>query len=392
MNILFITRGKLPLPNIKGGAVEYLIQLVIDENEKEWHDNFTVCTLYMTGLEIEQSKYRYCNFININNSSLAAKLETGIRYLINSKIRYIGNYFITKVLKELGADFEKFDVVINENAPDFISLIRDRYMGRFIFHAHNDWLNTNTNKILNYCDEYWPISKYLAEKVPQNEIACSVSVLYNGICLNDYQAIDKTIVEKYKKKLNLKDNDIVMVYAGRIVPEKGVLQMLHAFKQNSFSQMVKLVVVGGSFYSNENITSYMKKCIKFAEETTNILFTGYIPSIEVAGIYALSDIGVFPSICQEAFGLTILEMMASGLPIITTTNGAIPEIVNEDTGILLPTQNEEAWVKSMADAMLLLTNNKMLRESMGYWGKQNAKKFSAEKYLTEFRKRLHEVK
>ena len=52
MKVLMVTRGKLPLPNIKGGAVEYLIQLLIDENEKVWHEDFTVCSLYCEGIAI----------------------------------------------------------------------------------------------------------------------------------------------------------------------------------------------------------------------------------------------------------------------------------------------------------------------------------------------------
>lgn len=392
MKVLIITRGKLPLPNIKGGAVEYLIQLLIDENERSWHENFTVCTIYEKGIEAIQEKYQYTKFLNIDNCGLPAKMETGVRYLINTRVKYIGNYFIAQIFKQLNGKINNFDVVIDENAPDFLEIIRKRYKGRFIFHSHNDWLDAGTAKQLNFCDEYWTISRYLANKIPKGLLDCEVHVLYNGIRIEDYASAETARIEKYKSQLKIERDDIILVYAGRIVPEKGVMQMLHAFTQADFPENIKLIVAGGAFYSSAAVSPYIKNCMEYVKNKKNVIFTGYIPGNEIAAIYALADIGIFPSLCQEAFGLTALEMMSGGLPVITTLNGAIPEIVNEQCGYLLSTEDEKSWIKYMSEAMQNLVKDKNLRESMGKKAKVCAADFCAEKYLKTFEQLLFEVR
>lgn len=384
MNILIITRGKLPLPNIKGGAVEYLIQLLLDENERKWHENFTVCTVYTDGLERAQEKYQYCRFLNIYTTGIMAKMETGVRYLINTRVRYVGNYFISQVFHMLGGDIEKFDAVIDENAPDFLPLIRKHYKGRFIFHAHNDWLDMKNAAVLNFCDEYWTISRYLADKVAGQPLSCDVHVLYNGIRMEDYETADLDLTERYRMKFQIEDDDVVLVYAGRLVEEKGVFPMLQAFVQAEFPQNVKLLVVGGAFYSSDDTTPYMRKCMEYAGDKKNILFTGYIDGMDMGAVYTLADIGVFPSLWKEPFGLTALEMMAGGLPVIATTNGAIPEVVKADCGILLSTEDEQKWVCRMSEAMKKLVNDKKLRLQMGEAGRKKAEEFEAPKYLERF--------
>ncbi len=372
------------MPNVKGGAVEYLIQLLIDENEKNWHEQFTVYSIYVDGIEEAQEKYKYCRFVNIKSSSVMAKIGTAVRYVINTRIKYIGNYYISRVFKELGKRINDYDVVIDENAPDFLPLIRKVYDGRLIFHAHNDWFEKSDFEQLNCCDEYWSVSRYLADKIISEKIKCDVHVLYNGIQLKDYTAADKALTDEYTERFHIGIQDIVIVYAGRIVPEKGVYQMIRSFMDAGFSDDVKLLIAGGAFYSDEKVTPYMNQCRELAQGNANIIFAGYIPGKEMAGIYALGHIGVVPSIWQEPFGLTVLEMMAAGLPVITTTNGAIPEIADENTAFLCSTDNEKQWICDMTLAMKKLVENAELRNRMGNDGKERCAIFSEGRYLSTF--------
>lgn len=386
MKILIVTRGKLPLPNIRGGAVEYLIQLLIDENEKSWHEDFTVVSIDSQGLEAVQEKYRFCKFINIDLSSFYAKVNTAVRYLINTRIKYIGNSFIAEFLSRIDNRINDFDVVIDENAPDFLPLLRKKYNGRLIFHSHNDWIDDRNVTVLDNCDEYWTISNYLLNKFKSNKLSCKTKVLYNGIDIDSYAYPDKALTDKFRRQFGIKEEDIVLIYAGRVVPEKGVLEMLKAFENCTFPQNVKLLIAGGHFYSSTKTTPYIDECKKFAGE--NVIFTGYIEGKEMPTLYGLAAIGIFPSRCQEAFGLTVLEMMSGGLPVITTRNGAIPEIVDESCGYLISTDDNEVWIREMGDKMKILVDNKKIRNEMGQAGKMKARKFSAESYLDCFYKYL----
>ena len=79
--------------------------------------------------------------------------------------------------------------------------------------------------------------------------------------------------------------------------------------------------------------------------------------------YAASDIGIFPSIGDEAFGITIAEAMSCGKPVIASHIGGIPEVVGneESCGIIVP----PADVAALAKAMNKLANSPELRTRMG---------------------------
>ncbi len=383
LNILLITRGKLPLPNIKGGAVEYLIQLLIDENEKNWHHDITLVTCSCDGIEREQLNYRYTQFVNIKTDGLLIKIETAVRYVLNTQLHYIGNYFIAQVKKRI-KNWNQYDIVLVENAPDYLPLLRNLYNGRLIFHTHNDWIDESNYKILDYCDEYWTISRYLATKVFTYGYKEKTSVLYNGIKLENYENAPEQLKNRYKQKFNISDSDKLIIYAGRLVPEKGVLQMIKAFINAKFEENVKLIIAGGTFYSNNKRTPYIKKCVEASQNKDNIIFTGYIPGNEISTLYQISNIGVVPSICNEAFGLTILEMMAVGLPIITTNRGGIPELVDEKIGFIFNPDNEIEWINTMSNSMKILIEDEEKAKKMGEIAKKKAKKFGLDKYLTRF--------
>ena len=73
-----------------------------------------------------------------------------------------------------------------------------------------------------------------------------------------------------------------------------------------------------------------------------VIFTGYIPHEELPKYYALADLVVLPSTCEEAAGLTVIEAMMMQRPVITTTMGGIPEYTNPECAVLL--ENDEYFV------------------------------------------------
>jgi glycosyltransferase involved in cell wall biosynthesis len=90
-------------------------------------------------------------------------------------------------------------------------------------------------------------------------------------------------------------------------------------------------------------------------------FLGGIPDDEVRREYAQADVFCMPSV-QEGFGIVFLEAMAAGLPVVSTTAAAIPEVVRHgETGILVAPRD----VAAMAGALLLLFSDRRRREQYG---------------------------
>lgn len=107
-------------------------------------------------------------------------------------------------------------------------------------------------------------------------------------------------------------------------------------------------------------TKFSRK-IKFLinELGSNIIFTGYLPYKQTQNILRKSEILVVPSIWQEPFGLVIAEGMMHGCAIVTSDNGAIPEII-EDKGIILQDIN----VDKITSAVEFLITNNILRKKL----------------------------
>ena len=121
-----------------------------------------------------------------------------------------------------------------------------------------------------------------------------------------------------------------------------------------------------------------------------IKFTGYIENNELYKIHNISDIAVVPSMWEELFGLVVVEAMSSGLPLIVTKSGGIPEIVDEECAFIL--EKDESLINNLAEKIDYLVENPEIREKMGLHGKENSKKFGMEHYMTNFYELMKKIK
>jgi glycosyltransferase involved in cell wall biosynthesis len=94
----------------------------------------------------------------------------------------------------------------------------------------------------------------------------------------------------------------------------------------------------------------------------NIMLTGFVPDELLPVYYNASDYFVLPSASGEGLPLVLFEAMACGLPVVATTVGGTPEIVEQmKNGVLVPARNP----KRMAEALLELLKNEKLTETIG---------------------------
>ncbi len=137
----------------------------------------------------------------------------------------------------------------------------------------------------------------------------------------------KTLTDlKEKHRINLDDR--VVGFVGRLVTDKGISELILAWKivQQKFSN-VKLLLVG-PFEKRDSIREELKQ---FIENEDSIIYTGLIA--DVLPYYGLMDIFILPSY-REGFPTVVLEASSMGLPIITTTaTGCVDSIIENETGI-----------------------------------------------------------
>lgn len=156
----------------------------------------------------------------------------------------------------------------------------------------------------------------------------------------------------------------LIVYVGRIIPDKGVLELAHALAQ----ALPKLdgwraMIVG------DGEKKYMQQVMAaVASLGERVALPGFLPYDQIAGTLARAAIAVVPSQWQEAFGRTAIEAMAAGCATIVARRGALPELAGDAALVVEPDP------ASLAAAMLGLARNEA---SSGYQQRGRARAVAA---------------
>jgi glycosyltransferase involved in cell wall biosynthesis len=181
-----------------------------------------------------------------------------------------------------------------------------------------------------------------------------------GVDTSLFNPIQKDL--NFKSKIGLSETDILLLYVGRLAPEKNIGSLLETFKKarSTLSRQGKnlfLALVGtGPLVEQSDL-----------EKTNGIILPGELRGNHLAQWYASADIFVFPS-TSETFGNVILEAQASGLPVLCLNSQATQErIRNQHDGILA--SNIEEFEKQIID----LCADKSKRFFLGKNATQTAK-------------------
>lgn len=179
-----------------------------------------------------------------------------------------------------------------------------------------------------------------------------------GIDLNLYDRTPDVLAQAatIRTSLNVSPQAIVFLFVGRLVPDKGIAELVDAFcRLQALHPETHLLLVGGEETQGPAIANETRK--EMARNTGIHL----IPwQDDVRAWYAASDIFVFPS-HREGFPNAVIEAGAMGLPaIVTDINGSREIITTGENGIILPVANTEALQRAMQE----LTENAAMRNQM----------------------------
>jgi glycosyltransferase involved in cell wall biosynthesis len=171
-----------------------------------------------------------------------------------------------------------------------------------------------------------------------------------------------------RQLLNMQADDTIFCFVGRLVKDKGINELVHAFIEiNQQYPLTKLLLVGRF---EKKLDPLLPNTEEKIDHHPNILFVG--EQTDVRPYLAISDIFVFPSY-REGFPNVVMEAGAMELPCIVTDINCCNEIIEDGVnGLIIPPKNEE----KIKEKMLLLLNNNELRWHL----KQNARKMITSRY------------
>ena len=165
----------------------------------------------------------------------------------------------------------------------------------------------------------------------------------NGI---DTDYFDKALFaesanQSLKDQLEISPDDFVFIFVGRLVGDKGLNELIAAFKALALPQ-VKLLLVGP--YETE-LDPLKAETLHEIDQNANIITVGFQP--DVRPYFAIADALVFPSY-REGFPNVVLQAGAMGLPsIVTNINGCNEIIKNHQNGLVIPVKDSSALGKAM---------------------------------------------
>lgn len=205
-------------------------------------------------------------------------------------------------------------------------------------------------------------------------------------CRVIYQGIPTESFPRKQEPYGTLHSPIRLLYTGQLHHYKGVHTILEALSllPPEVAQRLSITIAGAGESEYEKRLEDLGKLA-----ACPVTFTGKIPHQKMSDLYRSHDLFVFPSIWQEPFGLTHLEAMASGLPVISTANGGQGEfLIDRENALVF----EPGDPKSLAEALVTMIEDDQLRKRIARNGRETAiGQFSFERYVLELEELLKSV-
>lgn len=382
--ICVVMGGVMPVPAVCGGAIETLVTSIVKKYSSNDGFQLTVCSVYHPEAVKVAKQYPDVRFFwthtrNIKYMFMHA-IFLGIRMTTGKCIRPLQRHYneIAKLFQK-----EKFDLIIAEGGDT--QAIADVAKGyrreQFANHIHIHYLPPE-NIVENY-GHVIGVSEFVTEeylKVCKTPV--KAHVLKNAI---DVERFSQKVLEEQKrsirKKLGLSEKDFVILYVGRIMEIKGVLELMQAVTGLE-DEHIKLLIMGSANSGKWSFSNYERKVKKFAKRNKErIIFTGYVDNSEVYKYAAVADIQCLPTLVAEAAPLVVLEAMAEGLPLIVTKSGGVIEYIDKSTTLIIEQENV---IENLKRAIIYMKEHPEVRRQMSENARMQSKKYDEEIYYKNF--------
>jgi glycosyltransferase involved in cell wall biosynthesis len=305
-----------------------------------------------------------------------ASSRGGPQPLFNSPLYY--RHFIRKVATD--PLLQGCDIVHIMNISQFVPVVRARLpKTRIVLHMHCQWLERLDPAIIerriNAADLVLGVSDFIAGGVRHHFPALAHR------CRHVYNGAD---IALFARPPNVRPQPKQLLFVGRLAPEKGIHVLLDAFHivrarhPDAHLKLIgpELVVSREALFPNCEDPHVLRldplfrpgayaellraKVSEFPSGSLSFLNQG-MRFVDLVPHYHSASIFVFPSVCEEACPLPPIEAMASGVPVVATRDGPLPELVEDGrNGLLVDRSNPRA----LADAILQLLDDPARRDAM----------------------------
>ncbi len=233
------------------------------------------------------------------------------------------------------------------------------------FNNEGDKTVSRTKEIVrNNADHFIAVTERAKEALILEGVSEEIiDVIPMGVDLNKFRPSDADTL-KDRNELKLNNKDIVILFVGRIVWEKGIYDIIHAaariFKDTLLRGLpIKFLLAGNGIELN-----ILRNRAGSLGISDRIIFLESHPYDKMHRLHNMADIFILPSIpsttWQEQFGMALVESMACGKPVVSTMSGSISEVVG-DAGLLVQPNDHLSLYQAIKKIIL----DKAFRDSLG---------------------------
>ncbi len=238
------------------------------------------------------------------------------------------------------------------------------YLPQYYQFPQKLYLNKSTEYAVRHADRLIAVSSWTKKQLVERLKADpkKISVIYEGVGSRIVKAKDRQFKPDYLRWIRHKYNlpQHYLLFVGTIQPRKNLVRLIEAIPSG-----IQLVIAGKLGWMYDKILA--------AAKDKPVKFIGRVADADLAALYKMAQAFVWPSL-MEGFGLPILEAMTLGVPVITSTAGALPEVAGDAALLVDPTKPQD-----LAKAIKLTLENEDLRQVLVEKGFRQAAKFSWEK-------------
>ena len=218
------------------------------------------------------------------------------------------------------------------------------------------------------------VSQHALEKCTLhfNKYASAIRLIYNSVDETKLKRFLKT--EVHKGSFGLKQDDIMVTYVARMDEGKDHITLLKGWKEIApLNNHVKLCLVG------DGITRLvLERYVHEHQLGQSVIFMGTLSNLQP--VLSVTDIGVFTSLF-EGFSIALAEKMIMGIPVVASDIPAISSLIKDnDNGFLFPPRNHQV----LAQKLLLLIQNPVLRQKMGERAYQSAQPYTLKEMIKNY--------
>ena len=380
--VLLIPPPELPVPAVQGGAVETLLTHLIRENERQGRLELLCASIPNPDAAKQAEQFRHTKMLYV------ARPKGHRRYwpmvFIERCFGVAAPYdpWYQKVQLSLALELPPPDLIVAEGGNLTQCSAISRMFGRRRCLAHLHGQTTCTPVMDDIYGGVLALSEFIREDYLKTSALDRryAYILHNCVDTDIFRPGEPS--PALRADLGFAPEDFVVLFCGRLEPDKGIHKLLEALGAVE-NPRIKLLIVGSPFFGRTQQSSFLRKLEQQARGLEGrVQFTGYIPNEALPAYYHLADVVCVPTLVEEAAGLVAVEAMACGRPVLATRSGGMPEYLAGSQAVLVDRGPD--IVGQLAWALQMLYEHPNLCREMGAAGAQRARDFSVTAFYEHF--------